>query len=237
MSLVTTIAGRAVSAARARLERIRERASRDMVEGCLIETSQTVTGALTAALAISLGRNPFNAEVQQELEKLADDPAAVHRWHRHWTEILKSPSATRRRRLAAVLAVGSKITKSDEDRDRLDRLVEQLGEGEIIALQQIIDWRDAHPHFVSVDGVEVGLSLRRVENRFVLTSIVPRPEKHPTAREWELSSFTVNPIAISGLVGGGCILRLADARDDGGFVVTPHEAVVVATSTPLGDPK
>ena len=70
---------------------------------------------------------------------MVTDPSFVHRYYRHFSEILRSPSVARRRRLAAILFAGPKVTKSEADRDRLDLLAEQLLEEDIVSLTAIVE--------------------------------------------------------------------------------------------------
>lgn len=229
MSLVTTGVGAAVSAVRGHLERTMERASRDMVEDCLIETSKVLMAAIRALLAIALERNPSDEEVEDEWRRVAEDPASAHRVHRLFFEALKSPSAARRRRLAAVLAVGSKITKSEDELDRLDRMAEQLGEGEVLALKQIIDWRDAHPNFHRNDRPSCQVCQHRGD-RVVLATLTAPPGS--IYGKWETSGFIVDPVAIGRLIGAACLRRHEDQAvpaDDGPdqYIVTPLQVTDV----------
>jgi hypothetical protein len=97
-----------------------------------------------AAVSADLGLPPDTDPVQAVMAKVGT-PEFTARFHRIWREILSSTTATRRRRLAAVL-IGGPFAIPDRDKlDRIDTLVTRFLDADITLLDRISAARRAAP--------------------------------------------------------------------------------------------
>ena len=184
-----------------RLESNWRKAERDWVDNCLMLSSQTSLAVVTVLLAAAMERQPLDDEVQEALRKITDYLSFPSRLHRLFSELLRSPSTMRRRRLAAVLVAGPTITGSDADRDRLDLLTEQLLEEDIVSDQRIVEYLRTHSdsgtNASSGENLAEFSALTR-ENRFGIAA--------PSAGS--SIELDVDPLSLDRLTAAHCVARV-----------------------------
>ena len=98
-----------------------------------------------AFAALALGYEPSAEQVDEFMRQAAKDPAFPWRAHRLLGEMKKSASERRRRFLAAMLFGLSFETLPDDDRDRVDMVVDQLLPVDAALLLKIADLCERKP--------------------------------------------------------------------------------------------
>jgi hypothetical protein len=137
-------------------------AAEDHHDACVLELAQVAEAMAVALVAAGTGQDPLSNAVQLILEDELGTPRFAARAHRLFKEMLSSPSKRRRKRLAAVLLGGPAAVKGPDELDRLDILVAQLLDGDVLLLNLLSqemetthlepDGFDAQQFFVSDGG-------------------------------------------------------------------------------------
>lgn len=175
--------------------------TRAWVEQCDREASQVAGTVAVALVSLALGAKPLDDTVQEFLASLVNEPSAPARARRLLGALLESPSRERRARLAAVFVAGPKICSDPALRDRLDALVEDLFDDDVVVLRQLAECDSLNGLLIEEPHRQAAISGRR---RFCSGAASSGP------RQWDALP-TLPAIALDNLEA----LRLI--RQDGSF--------------------
>jgi len=116
-------------------------AVKDRLEALAVEVDREIGqvsyAVCKALVAHALGRDPFHEEVNTFMAVAVADPAFSHRAYRLIGEAKKSASSRRRRFLASVLFGLPFARLPDDERDRVDMVVERMIPADLDLLDQI----------------------------------------------------------------------------------------------------
>lgn len=187
----------------------------DSVEQVSRETGQVAYAVSKALVAHALGRDPADDEVNEFLSAAVGDPAFPARAHRLMGEARKTASHRRRAFLASIL-FGLPFSKvPDDERDRIDMVVERMTVEDAELLMAVDRLRDALPQNLQQDYGPFGIVVRVHAD---LQS--PRPLAQLVTvnveRTGESPSHQVRRDALEALITMGCLERGRElAKRDG----------------------
>jgi hypothetical protein len=161
-------------AALARFEETSAEATRETLKDCY--------AAARALVALSLGREPSDPEVDAFFAEIADHPNASFRFHRLLGEARKSASRRRRRFLASVFYGLEFSAMPDDERDRVDLVAERMVPADVSLLMRINELEQTATPGDQVEvltfsrgpGSRLSSTAPTYESRRPMTSAIPR---------------------------------------------------------------
>lgn len=134
------------------------------------EVGQVAHAVCKAIVALALGKTPTDEDVEAFMAGAANDPAFPARAYRLLGEARKTATYQRRVLLAAILYGCASL--AEDDRDRVDMLVERLTVPDVRLLKAIHDFECAIPHNIlawrnGIYAVRIDAELRVVPGHMV----------------------------------------------------------------------
>jgi len=109
------------------------------------ETLQACLAVCKMFVARLLEEDPSSEQVNLFIQKVVDEPGFAHRAYRHLAEIQRSASRHRRLFLASVLFGLPFTSLADDERDRVDMVVDRMIPADVELLMRIAETIDRPP--------------------------------------------------------------------------------------------